>query len=105
MVDLADYDAEELGYPVGSNWKKVSGTVPTQVAVSNAAEEENEEPVVLTDNPKDKDYIPSEDDEDEEEARPKAFNAMKLTSAKKRKNRPFAPPERHAKKKSGPSSR
>lgn len=104
MVKLEPYEAEELNYPCGSSSKSASDTVPSEITVSKTLAEEDET-VILTecrDNPKDFDYIPNEDDED---TRPKAFDAMKLVAARKRKERPFAPPERHAKKKSGPSSR
>lgn len=53
-----------------------------------------------TEDPKDDDYIPSA----EEDGTPKPFNAMKLKSATKRKDRPFAPPERHPKKQPTTSS-
>ena len=111
MVKLEPYEAEELRYFMDSGSKSVSNTEqvhteqgPAEVAVPEGLEEEKES-VVLTDghdNPKDLDYIPSEEDE---EPRPKKFDAMKLVSATKRKDRPFAPPERPTKKKSGPSNR
>ena len=66
VVGLQDHETKELEHSAGSNWKTVSGTAPTQVTVSNAAEKKDEKPVVLTDNPKDKDYFSSEDDRDEE---------------------------------------
>ena len=103
VVKLEPYEAEELFQSGGSSSKPAPETVPSETTVSKALAEEDET-VILTerrDNPEDFDYIPSE----EEEARPKAFDAMKLVSAKKRQARPFAPPERHAKKKSGSSSR
>ena len=95
-MKLWPWEAEELRDRSASRSRLVSDAVPTEATVSNALEEDND--LVISnrcgDDLQDLDYIPSDD---EEEARPQAFDAMKLTAATKRKDRPFAPPERSAK--------
>ena len=96
-VDLPPYEAEEL-----RRCDYLSSKSKTTVPKGLLEDDDADTLIEGRDNLKDLDYVPSEDDE---EPAPKPFIAMKLVPASKRKERPFAPPERHAKKKSGPSSR